>query len=360
MKLLYITNGINGSGGLERVLSVKTSMLVEQYDYQLAIIVLNKAHQNLFYQFSEKISFYSIPVSGNPVSYFLSYKSGIQKTVNEFQPDIISVCDDGLKGFFLPHIIKTSAKWIYERHVSKQIESNEKDNLIKKLITKVKWHLMEILAQKFENFVLLTEGNKDEWKKLNNIKIIPNPLSFASNEKSNLENKTVICVGKISYQKGQDILLKAWEKVYQKFPDWQLHLYGKENLEFLDTQNLENNVSFFPPEKNIRQKYIESSVYVMSSRFEGFGMVLTEAMECGVPCVSFDCPSGPADIIKDGEDGFLVEKENTEELAEKLITLIENQDLRKQMGIRAKENVKRFSAEKIVQEWDKLFKELSQ
>lgn len=360
MKLLYITNGINGPGGLERVLSVKASMLAEQYGYKVAVLVLNSGDKNPFYSFSNQIIFYDIPATGSPIRYFLSYRKGIQKTVNQFQPDIISVCDDGLKGFFLPRLIKTSAKWIYERHVSKQIESNEKDNLIKKTITKVKWQLMEMLAQKFEYFVLLTEGNKDEWQKLNNIKVIPNPLSFISNEKSSLENKTVLCVGKVSYQKGQDLLLKAWERVYQKFPDWQLYLFGKENLDFLDTRNLENNVSFFPPEKNIRQKYIESSVYVMSSRFEGFGMVLTEAMECGVPCVSFDCPSGPADIIKDGEDGFLVEKENADKLAEKLITLIENQELRKKMGAKAKENVKRFSAETILQKWDKLFKELSQ
>jgi len=103
---------------------------------------------------------------------------------------------------------------------------------------------------------------------------------------------------------------------------------------------------------------LASSVMVLPSRSEGFGMVLIEAMECGVPCVSFDCPSGPRDIITHGEDGFLVEKENIQELAEKLLVLIENENLRKRMGEAAKLNVQRYATEAIVKQWDDLFREL--
>src|SRR5690606_23651864 len=113
-------------------------------------------------------------------------------------------------------------------------------------------------------------------------------------------------------------------KVFEKHPEWELHFYGKENLEFLDTRNLKYNIYFFPLVRNIVEKYLASSFYVMSSRFEGFGMVLIEAMEYGLPCVSFNCDYGPSDIISDGIDGFLVEKENTDALAEKILYLIEN------------------------------------
>lgn len=355
MKLLYITNGINGAGGLERVLSVKASYLADQYDYKVHILVLNDTHLNPFYEFSPEIQFHSIAVAGSPLAYFKSYQTGIQKIVNQIQPDVISVCDDGLKGFLLPQLIKTPAKMIYERHVSKLIEANTEDSFLKTLSTKAKWKMMDFLGKKFSKFVVLTQGNLKEWTNLKNLEVIPNPLSFFPEESSSLTRKQVICVGKISYQKGQDILQKAWEIVHQKHPDWELHLYGKENLDLLDTKNLKHNIHFFPPEKNIQKKYIDSSIYVMSSRFEGFGMVITEAMSCGVPCVSFDCDYGPGDIIKDSVDGFLVENGNIQQLAEKLMILMEDENLRKEMGKKAKENVQHFTVEMVMEKWLKIF-----
>lgn len=357
MKLIYITNGINGAGGLERVLSVKASYFADQYGYDVTILVLNNAHQNPFYEFSSKIKFISIDVKGLS-RYFKAYKKEIQKVISSIKPDVISVCDDGLKGFFLPSIIKTNAKWIYERHVSKLTESRDTDGFLKKTFTKVKWGLMEIFAKKFNRFIVLTEGNKKEWPSLKNMEVISNPLSFYPEESSALYKKTVICVGKISYQKGQDLLLKAWEQVHSKYPDWQLHLYGKENLTVLDTNHLTNNVHYFHPAKDIEQKYLQSSVYVMSSRFEGFGMVLIEAMACGLPCVSFDCDYGPSDIIEDNVDGFIVDKEDIRTMAEKIMILIEDSDLRKRFGRNAKSNVERYKPEAIAKQWDTLFKNL--
>ena len=358
MRLLYITNGINGSGGLERVLSVKASLLAEDYHHQVSVLVLNNAHLDLFYTFSPKINFYSINVTGNPIKYFKSWQNGIQKVVDDLKPNVISVCDDGLKGFFIPKFLKTDAKIIYERHVSKLAETHANQSFISKTLNFLKWTLMERWAKRFSKFIVLTEGNKNEWKSLNNIEVIPNPLSFYPEESSDLNSKKVICVGKIAFQKGQDILLKVWDIVAVKYPDWTLELYGKENLEFLDTQNLPPNVNWFPPDKDIEQKYLDSSIYVMSSRFEGFGMVLIEAMSCGVPCVSFDCPYGPSDVISDNEDGFLVDNEDTSQLAQKLMALIEDKTKREKFGKAAKENVKRFAPGTIVKQWNNLFKSL--
>lgn len=358
MKLLYITNGTNGSGGLERVLSIKASALAEEWGYEVAILVLNETHKNNFYNFSSKIAFYSINVNGHPIRYFKQYKTGVQKVINDFEPDIISVCDDGLKGFLLPSIIKTPAKWIYERHVSKLIEKKNNQGHFKQFITLMKWKIMEFQAQKFSKFIVLTEGNKKEWASLKNIKVISNPLSFYPEKSASLENKIIISVGKISYQKGQDLLMKAWERVHENYPEWELHLYGKENLGYLNTHHLKNNVHFFSPVKDIASKYLESSIYVMSSRFEGFGMVLIEAMACGVPCVSFNCDYGPGDIIQHGEDGYLVPKNDIHQLSEKLLILIKDQEKRKIFGKKAKQNVKHYLPEEIIKQWDELFKSL--
>ena len=355
MKLLYITNGTNGAGGLERVLSVKASFLADNYSYEVHILVLNNMHQNGFYEFSNKIKFHSIKVDGNPLQYLQAYRKGIQLLVDDIQPDIISVCDDGLKAFFIPQFLRTRAKLMYERHVSKLIEAREGQRFFKKLMIRSNWILMEKLGQSFSKFIVLTEGNKNEWPSLPNLEVISNPLSFYPEQSSLLDSKTVICVGKISYQKGQDLLVKAWESVFAKHPDWQLHLYGKENIEVLDTNVLDKNILHFPPVKDIEKKYLKSSIYVMSSRFEGFGMVLIEAMACGVPCVSFDCDYGPSDIISTGNDGFVVEKANTNQLAEKIILLIENSDLRQAMGQQAKQNVIAYAPSIIAEKWHQLF-----
>ena len=357
MKLLYITNGITGAGGLERVLSVKASALAEDFGYEIHILSLNEEGKATFYEFSPKIVRHSIDVGGNPFSYLKDYISGIRKVVKQINPEIISVCDDGFKGFFLPLLIRTKSKWIYERHVSKLIETRSGRGIVHNIVTQTKWALMDRLAKNFSRFVVLTDGNKKEWPLLPNLEVIPNPLSFYPSESSPLDQKKVICVGKMSFQKGQDLLVQAWDKVWQKHPDWTLELYGNSKEGFLNTEKLkEKNIVHFPADKNIMDRYLDSSIYVMSSRYEGFGMVLIEAMACGVPCISFDCNYGPADIIKNNEDGFLVKNQDTKDLSNKIIQLIENKNLRYKLGKNAKINVQRFDKNAIAQIWDNLFK----
>lgn len=363
MKLLYITNGINGSGGLERVLSIKANYLVEKLNYKVHILTLNKGSENSFFDFNKAVFFHDIEVSGNPISYVKSYLSGIKNTIKRVKPDIIVVCDDGLKAFFLPTILGKEIPIIYERHVSKNIEIGKNFGIWKLLLAKLKMKTMDFLAGSFTKFIVLTSGNAKEWRG-NNLQIIPNPLPFFPNKSATLLNKKVIAVGKQSYQKGYDRLLKSWQKVHAENPEWELEIYGKfdaaEGLEnFAKSLDIENCVHFFEPLKNIITNYLDSSIYVMSSRFEGFGMVLIEAMACGIPCISFNCPFGPSDIITNELDGFLVENGNTDALAEKLNLLMEDSELRIKMGKLAKENVKRFLPENIMPQWDELFKSVT-
>lgn len=357
MKLLYITNGLSGSGGLERVLSVKTSYLAEKYGYEVHIVTLNEEGKAPFYVFSPQVKTHTISLKKKFVfNYLCSYIRQMRRIVRQINPDVISVCDDGLKGFYLPLILSWCCPMVYERHVSKNISADaSKVNLL--------FSLMDFGAKSFDRFVVLTEENKKEWNGYTNLQVIPNPLSFFPDQISKLEKKKVLAVGKFGYQKGYDLLIQAWTIIAPEYPDWSLDIYGaktelypiiKEQVKQYQLQN----VSLNGPVKNIQEKYMEASIYVMSSRYEGFGMVLTEAMACGVPCVSFDCPYGPGDIIKEGEDGFLVEKENINQLAESMMKLMKDTLMRRRMGQKARENVKRYSLERIATQWDELFSEL--
>lgn len=355
IKLLYITNGITGSGGLERVLSVKASLLADDYGYEVTILGLNNGNDKPFYEFSRRINFLNISVSGNPLKYIHQFRNGIQKVVDQIQPDIISVCDDGLKGFFVPTLIKTKAKIIYERHASIQLNTNIS---LKGKFTKT---LMQSQGKKFHRFVVLTPSNIKEWNG-ENIIAIANPLSFTKEMISTLQNKIVIAVGSHSYNKGYDLLLDSWAIIEKTHPDWQLHLYGKidkdETFIKYSQQLALKQVYFHAPVADIQSRYAEASIFVLPSRTEGFGMVLIEAMACGVPCVSFDCPSGPADIITDGVDGLMVEKENVAQLTENLSLLINDEPLRRKMGQAARQNVKRYEAGRIAEQWDEMFKKI--
>ena len=356
-KLLYITNGITGSGGLERVLSVKASLLAEKFGYEVHLLSLNEIGKEPFFSFSDKVHQHSIAVAGNPIQYFLHYKKGIQKLVDDIQPDLISVCDDALKGFFLPQIINTKAKWIHESHASLLL--GDKGSGVP-FLKKTQHQLKQVLGKRFSKIILLTEGNRKEWE-LNNVVVIPNPAPFETIQFSTLQNKKIIAVGSYSFNKGYDLLLNIWEPIEKDFPEWELHIYGrdtKKNLQPLAEQQYLKNIHFHDPVSDIGAKYLESSIMVLPSRSEGFGMVLIEAMSFGLPVISFDCPNGPKDIISNNEDGFLIENGNTYEFAEQLKSLMLHENVRQEMGAKGRQNVKRFAPEIIAKQWDQLFKSL--
>jgi glycosyltransferase involved in cell wall biosynthesis len=368
IKLLYITNGIHGSGGLERVLAVKVSYLADTLGYEVHIFTLNGGYEQPFYKFSAKIKFHDIKAEGNSLNYFLSYRSGINKVLKTIQPQVISVCDDGLKGLLFPILFGKKTPVIYERHASLNLNfiTNKASSLIEKVKNYCQKSIMVWGAKQFDNFIVLTNGNKKDWQGVN-CTVIPNPTPFETNEIDLhiVKDKTVLAVGTQSYNKGYDRLFLSWQLVHKKHPDWKLKIYGKENLALnlqneIDALNLQKSVVLEKPIANIEEAYKKASIYAMPSRSEGFGMVLIEAMSFGVPCISFNCPHGPADIICNGEDGFLIENGDIKGFANAIMQLIENNELRIAMGEAAKENVVRYAPNKIVALWDELFKSLIQ
>ena len=224
--------------------------------------------------------------------------------------------------------------------------------------------MMNIAGKKFDKFVVLTNENLMEWKGFNNLEVIPNPLPFYPEYPAKLVNKKVITVGNHGFHKGFDRLLQSWKMIADSHPEWTLEIYGKfdperRHVKLSEKLNLSDTVSFFPPVRDIQKKYEEASIYAMSSRSEGFGMVLIEAMAFGVPCVAFDCPCGPKDIISNEKDGYLIENGDLKAFAEKVMLLIDDNELRQKMGRNAREKAKRYLLVAIINQWNSLFKQLT-
>ena len=219
---------------------------------------------------------------------------------------------------------------------------------------------MDRQVAKLNALVVLAPQHKTDWNIDVPIYVIPNSIPFYPNRVSTCENKQAIIVGRYTEAKGYDYMIEAWRIVHSKHPDWTIHTYAigedEERVrQKIQEYGLKDTIIMNKPIDNIMDKYLDSSIYVMSSIFVGFPMVLIEAMSCGVPCVSFDCPYGPRNIITDGEDGYLIECKNSKALADGICKLIENDDLRKEMGKKGRRNILRYSRESIMWRWVNLF-----
>ncbi len=360
MKLLYIVPNINNEGGVARVLSIKANYLVEKLGYEVHILTQNEGFYPLFYSFNSNIVFHDLPLKGNFFQFFYSFAKGLKSKIKAIQPDIVVVCDNGLKAYSIPFILKNKVPLVLEMHSSKFVEERElRDDFLTKVVSNGIHTLKKIGIKKYDRFVVVTSESIAEWN-IDDTIVIPNPLWFTSEKSSALESKKVIAVGRHTYEKGFDRMLQIWKKVVAKHPDWTLEIYGKsvKNIDLkllVENLNISDNVVFYEPVQDIDMKYLEASFYLMSSRFEGFGMVLIEAMASGLPCVAYDCPCGPRGILSHGEDGFLIENGNESDYIEAVVTLIENPTLRREMGKKAKISSEKYNIDAIMQTWNQLF-----
>ncbi|TRW22974.1 glycosyltransferase family 4 protein [Flavobacterium zepuense] len=363
MKLLYITTKISGAGGVQRVLLLKAAYLAENLGYTVTVLITNPVEEAILYPVSPAVTIASIqPDTSGRLPYFKSYKKLLNQSIEGINPDVVVMCDNGLKSFLLPFILYKKLPLVYERHVTKHINEQEMPGVFNYIKNKLVYGYMNFFAAHYTKVVALTQAGAKEWP-ANNTVIIPNPLWFSTNTTSILSNKRAIAVGRHTYQKGYDRMFAAWKEIVKLHPDWQLDIYGDDNPDYnvprlaLDN-GVSNSVNFLKPTKDIIDAYLNASVYVMTSRHEGFGMVLLEAMACGVPCVAFNCPTGPEGIINDGVDGFLIKDGDNAALIDAITKLMEDDNLRAEMGAKAKENSEKFAIGPIMQQWDALFKSL--
>tara|TARA_R110002050_G_scaffold154366_7_gene282268 strand:+ start:1042 stop:2121 length:1080 start_codon:yes stop_codon:yes gene_type:complete len=354
-RLLYITTNLNSSGGVAKVLSVKLNHLVKEYFYDIHIINTHGDTNNLFYVFDDKISIHSITKNYSKISRWVYYSKILDNKIKEINPDIIINCDNGLKGALFPFLYTGKVPLIFENHGSKNVKE---DTITGNLKLQLKDFLFSRSVNKYYKIVVF-QHLENAWQ-TDNIKVIHNPIGFEIPAKSaSLTKKVAIAVGRISYEKGYDMLIEIWNLVIKKHPEWQLHVYGEGNSKHLQKQikklAISDSILFFKPTLNIKEVYLNASMLLNTSRYESFGLALIEAMACGLPVLAFKNTAGPKIYIKDRNNGFLIEKINLIEYANMVVSLIEDRSEMKRVGETAKESVKIYRTENIIRQWHELF-----
>lgn len=375
MRIAYCIAGTCHSGGMERVLANKANYLVD-HGYEVMIITTDQRKEAPFFPLDQRIRCYDLDINyeENNGRSFLNklihypgkqwlHRKRLSVLLEREKPDItVSMfCNDVS---FMPRI-KDGSKKVLEIHFSKYKRIQYGRKGLWKLADRWFSRQDEKWVKRFDKFVVLTEEDRRYWGALDNITVIPNARTFTPTCVANLENKKVIAVGRYTYQKGFDRLVEAWHLIASDFPDWKLEIVGageeKDMLEgMIDRYGLGNSLFLVPTNNEIEKHYLNSSVYVMTSRYEGLPMVLLEAQAFGLPIVSFRCKCGPSDIVADGENGYLVEDGDIMSLATKLKDLMADRLLREKMGKKALVASERFSKEQIMQQWIALFESLCQ
>lgn len=366
-------------GGIERVLALKMNYLADNTDNKVYFITSDQKNNNFSYPLSPKIihidlggiRFFSIYKNEYPLKFLNIYiferdfKLRLAKTIKDIKPHIIV----GNTTFMASLILKLNikSKIIIESHLAKS-------SILKGDYTKSTFNVINYLKRRYDYYyckriklcdtlVLLTKADYDAWKEIEKRVLIPNPIVIFPTRINEINSKRIICVGRLYFEKGYDMLIKAWKKLANKYNDWGIDIYGSgymrnELNKIICDEGLDKSINIHQATSDIYEKYCESEFLVLSSRAEGFALVLAENMECGRPCVAFNCPSGPDEIITDGIDGLIAKNGDIDDLADKIEWMITHERERRIMGIKASLSTKKYSIEPIMKQWINLFNKL--
>ena len=370
MKIMYITDALAVWGGIERVLSDKMNYLVD-HGHDVYVVTSDQGGNPIPFALDERVQVYDLNVRfyqqyryrglKRLIKYFeceRMFRTRLKSYIKVVSPDIISCIRDSNVYNVLK--VKGDIPVIFESHALCKDIVFEKATFLHQKAS----HIGRKCFKKLDMIVTLTKGDANDWMRYcKNLRVIPNVVHLnTSGNYSRCTSKKVIFAGRFDVQKNIEALFKIWELVQQQYPDWELNVYGNGELKPFYESEVKTkglNITIYPAVPDIFNKYRESSILILTSMYEPFGLVLVEAMSCGLPVVSFDCPYGPADIITDGVDGFLVENNNIDSFADRICQLIGNHELRKKMGEAGVLSSKRFCTELIMPLWIQLFEKLS-
>lgn len=370
MKIVYCIAGTYNAGGMERVMTNKANWLSE-HGYDVAIITTDQKGREPFFQLDGVIKCIDLDINyaDNNGKSFINklihypikqyrHKKRLTKLLMKLQADIV-VCMFNNDASFM-YKIKDGSRKVLEIHFSKFKKLQYGREGLWKWADEWRTKRENKIVRHFDKFVVLTKEDASYWGNLPNITVISNARTFERNETASLENKRILAVGRLEYQKGFDTLIDIWGEVCKQTEEWRLDIVGDGVLRDalqnkINEYGIENRTAIVKSTNNIKEFYLESSIVAMTSRYEGLPMILLEAQAFGLPIVSFACKCGPRDIIADGWDGYLISEGNNERFIQKLMELMKDETQRKTMGKHAITSSMRFSREKIMNEWTNLF-----
>ena len=375
MKIAYCLRDITASGGMERVVANKSNWLVRNGHEAHVVSIQSTAGRTPFFELDPRVRLWSLECDGayrkdlwRKLAPWRGRRELLRRlggTLGRIGADVaVSLFDDQTR--FLHAVDDGSAK-VLELHFAKHQRAQylyalESRPWLRPLVDLYKWRDYR-LVRRYDRFVVLTAEDRRAWARpgLGNLVDIPNAQTFPCTVAATLEDRRVIALGRHTAQKRFDLLLQAWARIAGRHPGWRLAIVGsgdKRDLAALAARlGIAASVDLEDASRDVRSELLRSSVLALTSRYEGFGMVLVEAMTCGLPVVSFDCRSGPSDIVRDGEDGWLVRSGDVGAFAARLDALVSDPALRRAMGAAAFANVRRFDEDLVMRRWLALFEE---
>ncbi|MEC4050884.1 glycosyltransferase family 4 protein [Flavobacterium sp. SUN046] len=367
MRIVFSTDQVYLHGGIEKVMAEKANYFADVLGYEVFILTAEQKGNVPCYPLSSKINFVDLNVNYHrDKSYFSSINVvklpthivNLRKALIEINPNIVIVCNFSFDYYIMPFLYTKAKKW-KEFHSSRFFHDQNRKNtksFIKQIINKFN----DWIETKYDKIILLNPDEKAFYYSQNCV-VIPNPIAVTDGVEASLSSNKVLAAGRIAPVKGFEQLIEAWRLVVDKHPSWELHIFGDDYLntqEKLQSQiiqsNLEKNVFFMGTTDQMSLTMLDYSLYLMTSHTECFPMVLLESLSVGLPIVSFDCPTGPRNIITNHVDGVLVANNNIGEFAQSVCCFIENKELRVNFGKHAKVNSLRFSTPLIMEKWQKL------
>lgn len=377
MKIIYCNHSICNPGGMERVMLNKIAWLVREMHWQVMIVTTDQKGRAPFYPLPDGVRTvdlginYSDDNGKHPLAKIAGYlrrrrlhRKRLTALLKREQADVV-VSLYPSESSFIPSI-KDGSRKVLELHYCKYFRLQYGRSGLLGWIDRWRTKQDERIVRRFDRFVILTHEDHTYWGHLPNIVVIPNAALHTGVPRVDKDTKRVIAVGRLDYQKGFDRLIKAWALVQRRgqYADWQLDIFGQgewhDRLEaMIVADGLQETAHIHRPTTRIMEEYAASEMLVMSSHYEGFPMVMIEAMACGLPVVSYDYKCGPKDIIADGENGLIVPEGDVEALALAMMRLMDDGGLRKRMSAEARKVVDTYSEEKIMAAWTELFRSLA-
>jgi glycosyltransferase involved in cell wall biosynthesis len=354
--ILFYFNSLQPSGGIERVIATLTEKLAANYK----ITILVKDEPTSFYKLDDRIKLLSLGNTLNfnmnsQLSRFFTATKSVYKNTKSLKQYLSKNCFDY---YYFAHPLN-----LLEFHLARGVRANDTvvtehgaPNAYNSIYKKIKkW-----LYPKAKVYIVPTTTDTLYYKKMGlPAQYLPHFKSDLPYEKAPLNQNVALSVGRFTAVKQQMILLQIWSYLVneKKIKNWKLFLVGNGELKgqfetYIDTNNLHDYIFLMPPRQDVAFYYKQASLFLLSSKTEGFGMVLLEAISFGLPCISFDCPSGPRDIIKNNENGFLVPPNNQLALAQSVLEFITNPQLKNEMSAKSLAISNNWNDKKLLEQWN--------